>query len=133
MEQKPLVYDSNMGPPPEYDEHPGQFFYPPVGYHHVTSHVHVPVHTYQPVMSTTMMGNAQVVPRNYLCLSIVSLLFCWPFGLAALLMTIKTRDMIAYGDIAGAMETSRRALIFAVVGLVSGFLLLVAAVALVVA
>ena len=41
--------------------------------------------------------------------------------------------MIAYGDIAGAMETSRRALIFAVVGLVSGFLLLVAAVALVVA
>ena len=44
-----------VGPPPEYDEHPGQFFYPPVGYHHVTSHVHVPVHTYQPVMSTTMV------------------------------------------------------------------------------
>ncbi|XP_062518107.1 uncharacterized protein LOC134193298 [Corticium candelabrum] len=129
MEQKLLLDDSNLGPAPAYDTQPaaGHAYYPPVGYQNVNSYA--PVYTHQPVMSTTMVGNAEVVPRDYLCLSAISIVFCWPFGLAALFMAIKTRHMIAYGNIAAAMETSKIARIFAISALVFGCLLLASSVA----
>ena len=73
----------------------------------------------------------QPIP-NYLVQSIlVTILCCWPFGIPAIVYAAKVDDFVARGDIAGAMDASRKAKTWAWVSFGCGMLAIVGYVALI--
>ncbi len=67
-----------------------------------------PAQTAQPVQP----GSRPNIP-NYLVQSIlVTILCCLPFGIAAIVFAAQVNGKIASGDIAGAMDSSRKAKMF---------------------
>lgn len=59
-------------------------------------------------------------PPNYLVLSIVSLLCCWPIGIPAVVFAARVNSRWAMGDAAGAVDSSAKARRFATIALVLG-------------
>ena len=69
---------------------------------------------------------------NYLVQSIlVTILCCWPFGIPAIVYAAKVDGLVARGDIAGAMEASKKAKTWAWVSFGSGMVFVVLYVALI--
>jgi hypothetical protein len=69
---------------------------------------------------------------NYLVQSIlVTILCCWPFGIPAIIFAAKVDGLVARGDIAGAMEASKKAKTWTWVSFGSGMVFVVLYVALI--
>lgn len=69
---------------------------------------------------------------NYLVQSIlVTILCCWPFGIPAIIFAAKVDGLVARGDIAGAMDASKKAKTWAWVSFGSGMAFIVLYVALI--
>lgn len=63
---------------------------------------------------------------NYLVQSIlVTILCCWPFGIPAIIAAAKVDGLVARGDIAGAMDASKKAKTWAWVSFGSGMVFVV--------
>jgi hypothetical protein len=66
-------------------------------------------------------GGPTTVP-NYLVLSIISALCCMPLGVAAIVFAAQVNNKVAAGDIAGAMDSSKKAKMFSIIALALGLL-----------
>jgi len=64
-------------------------------------------------------------PSTHLPLAIVSLLFCWPASIVAIVYATQARNKWARGDQQGAMIASRRARTWAIVSFVVGILAII--------
>ncbi len=60
-------------------------------------------------------GGADV--PNYLVLAILSIFCCTPLGIAAIIFATQVNSKVQAGDIAGAMEASKKAKMFAFIGI----------------
>ena len=54
--------------------------------------------------------------------AIVSLLFCWPVGIPAIVFACKVNSKLKAGDITGAEKASKTAKILMIVGILGGIL-----------
>ena len=74
------------------------------------------------------VGGPANVP-NYLVPAILSLFCCWPLAIVAIIFAAQVNGKVAAGDIAGAMDASKKAKLFSFIsigiGLVCGLLYLV--------
>jgi interferon-induced transmembrane protein len=74
------------------------------------------------------VGGPANVP-NYLVPAILSLFCCWPLAIVAIIFAAQVNGKVAAGDIAGAMDASKKAKLFSFIsigiGLVCGILYLV--------
>ena len=61
-------------------------------------------------------------PPNYLVLAILSILCCLPFGIASIIFSTQVNNKWHMGDQAGALDASKKAKLFAIIGLVGGIL-----------
>ena len=59
-------------------------------------------------------------PPNYLVMSILSLLCCWPIGIPAVVFAAQVNSKWAQGDLVGARDASSKAKRFATVALALG-------------
>ena len=66
-------------------------------------------------------GATTTVP-NYLVLAIISALCCMPLGVAAIVFAAQVNSKVAAGDIAGAMDSSKKAKMFSIIALALGLL-----------
>ena len=66
-------------------------------------------------------GGTPTVP-NYLVLSIISALCCMPLGVVAIIFAAQVNNKVAAGDMAGALESSKKAKMFAIIALGLGLL-----------
>jgi hypothetical protein len=64
-------------------------------------------------------------PPTHLPLAVVSLLFCWPASIVAIIYASQVKNKWARGDQQGAMTASRRARTWAIVSFVVGVLAIV--------
>lgn len=62
-------------------------------------------------------GPAGAAPKNWLWLSIVSVLFCWPLAIPAIVFSSRVNGKWAAGDAAGAQSSSGRARMFGLVAI----------------
>ncbi len=58
--------------------------------------------------------------KNYIELSIVSILFCVPFGVAGLIFSTEVEKNLKKGDIKGAKESSKKAKKYSLIGIIIG-------------
>lgn len=65
-------------------------------------------------------GPAGQAPPNYLVLAILSILCCLPFGIASIVFSTQVNSKWTMGDQAGALDASKKAKLFAIIGLVGG-------------
>jgi hypothetical protein len=72
-------------------------------------------------------GGPASVP-NYLVPAILSLFCCWPLAIVAIIFAAQVNGKVAAGDIAGAMDASKKAKLFSFIsigiGLVVGLIYL---------
>src|ERR1041384_6426715 len=66
-------------------------------------------------------GGSQNVP-NYLVPAILSLLCCWPLAIVAIIFAAQVNGKVAAGDIAGAMDSSKKAKMFSFISIGLGLL-----------
>src|SRR6267142_1424196 len=66
-------------------------------------------------------GATTTVP-NYLVLAIISALCCMPLGVAAIVFAAQVNSKVAAGDMAGAMDSSKKAKMFSIIELALGLL-----------
>jgi len=66
-------------------------------------------------------GATTTVP-NYLVLAIISALCCMPLGVAAIVFAAQVNSKVAAGDMAGAMDSSKKAKMFSIIALALGLL-----------
>lgn len=57
-------------------------------------------------------------PNNYLVLSIISVLFCLPFGVVAIIMSVMSDSSYNRGDYADAVNKAKLAKIFSLIGII---------------
>jgi hypothetical protein len=61
-------------------------------------------------------GGTTTVP-NYLVPAIISLVCCFPFGIAAIIFAAQVNGKVAAGDLAGAADASRKAKLFSFIAI----------------
>lgn len=61
-------------------------------------------------------GGSATVP-NYLIPAILSLFCCWPLAIVAIIFAAQVNGKVASGDIAGAMDASKKAKMFAFISI----------------
>ena len=61
-------------------------------------------------------GAAGNVP-NYLVPAIISIFCCWPLGIAAIIFAAQVNGKVASGDIAGAVDASKKAKLFSFISI----------------
>ena len=61
-------------------------------------------------------GGATNVP-NYLVPAIISVFCCWPLGIAAIIFAAQVNGKVASGDIAGAVDASKKAKLFSFISI----------------
>ena len=54
---------------------------------------------------------------NYLVPAIVSIFCCWPLGIVAIIFAAQVNGKVASGDIAGAMDASKKAKMFSYIAI----------------
>ncbi len=59
---------------------------------------------------------------NYLIPAILSVFCCWPLAIVAIIFAAQVNNKIAAGDIAGAMESSKKAKLFSFISIGLGLL-----------
>lgn len=64
-------------------------------------------------------GGTTTVP-NYLVMAIISVFCCMPLGVIAIVFAAQVNSKVAAGDIAGAMEASKKAKMFSIIALALG-------------
>ena len=67
-------------------------------------------------------AGAKTTVPNYLVLAIISALCCMPLGVAAIVFAAQVNSKVAAGDIAGAMDSSKKAKMFSIIALALGLL-----------
>lgn len=67
------------------------------------------------------MGNI----NSYLALSIISIFFCTPLGIAAIINSSKVKSLLASGDYEGAKKSSTTALWCGLIGLILGIIFVI--------
>jgi hypothetical protein len=67
-------------------------------------------------------GGAPANVPNYLALAILSIFCCTPLGIAAIIFAAQVNGKVQQGDIAGAMDSSKKAKMFAIIGIALGLL-----------
>jgi len=60
---------------------------------------------------------------NYLVLSIIATICCFPLGVIGLIFAAQVNGKVTAGDVAGAMDASKKAKLFSWIGLGLGILL----------
>ena len=60
---------------------------------------------------------------NYLVLAILSVFCCWPLAIVAIINAVKVNNLVAAGDIPGAMAASAAAKKWAIIAIVSSAVL----------
>jgi hypothetical protein len=68
-------------------------------------------------------GGSATVP-NYLVPAILSLFCCWPLAIVAIIFAAQVNGKVASGDIAGAMDSSKKAKMFSFISIGLGVLLI---------
>jgi hypothetical protein len=68
-------------------------------------------------------GGSATVP-NYLVPAILSLFCCWPLAIVAIIFAAQVNGKVAAGDIAGAMDSSKKAKMFSFISIGLGVLLI---------
>lgn len=61
-------------------------------------------------------GEPTTVP-NYLVPAIVSIFCCWPLGIVAIIFAAQVNGKVAAGDIAGAVDASKKAKLFSFIAI----------------
>src|SRR2546421_12548785 len=61
-------------------------------------------------------GAPTTVP-NYLVPAIVSIFCCWPLGIVAIIFAAQVNGKVASGDIAGAVDASKKAKLFSFIAI----------------
>jgi hypothetical protein len=61
-------------------------------------------------------GGTTTVP-NYLVPAIISIFCCWPLGIVAIIFAALVNGKVAAGDIAGAMDASKKAKLFSFIAI----------------
>ncbi len=61
-------------------------------------------------------GGTQNVP-NYLVPAILSLICCWPLSIVAIIFAAQVNGKVASGDIAGAVDASKKAKLFSYIAI----------------
>jgi hypothetical protein len=69
-------------------------------------------------------GGAQPNVPNYLVPAIISIFCCTPLGIAALIFATQVNSKVQAGDIAGAMDASKKAKLFAFISIGVGLLII---------
>ena len=64
-------------------------------------------------------------PKNWLWLSIVTILFCWPLAIPAIIFSSQVNGKWAAGDAAGAQSSASKAKMFALIGIPIGIIALI--------
>lgn len=64
-------------------------------------------------------GGTTTVP-NHLVMAIISVFCCMPLGVIAIVFAAQVNSKVAAGDIAGAMESSKKAKMFSIIALALG-------------
>lgn len=59
---------------------------------------------------------------NYLVPAIISLVCCFPLGIVSVIFAAQVNGKVASGDIAGAMDSSKKAKLFSFIGIGLGLL-----------
>ena len=67
-------------------------------------------------------GTPDNVP-NYLVMSIIATICCFPLGVIGLIFAAQVNGKVTAGDVAGAMDASKKAKLFSYIGLGLGILL----------
>lgn len=67
-------------------------------------------------------GGGTTTVQNYLVLAIISALCCMPLGVVAIIFAAQVNTKVAAGDMAGAVESSKKAKMFAIIALGLGLL-----------
>ena|SRR5215510_5291167 len=57
---------------------------------------------------------------NYLILAIVSALCCFPLGIISIIFAAQVNGKVASGDIAGALDASKKAKLFSIIFIILG-------------
>jgi len=68
-------------------------------------------------------GGSETVP-NYLIPAILSLFCCWPLAIVAIIFAAQVNGKVAAGDIAGAMDSSKKAKMFSFISIGLGLVLI---------
>jgi hypothetical protein len=102
---------------------PGPPFGQPPGYGQPASYGQQPPGP-QPYGSTPYGSPAAPPPTN-LTLALVSLLFCWPASIVAIIYASQVKSKWLRGDQQGAMTASKRARTWAIVSVVVGILVII--------
>ncbi|HEY6232081.1 MAG TPA: CD225/dispanin family protein [Pyrinomonadaceae bacterium] len=68
-------------------------------------------------------GGTGTVP-NYLVPAILSLFCCWPLAIVAIIFAAQVNGKVAAGDIAGAMDSSKKAKMFSFISIGLGLVLI---------
>ncbi len=61
---------------------------------------------------------------NYLVPAIISIFCCWPLGIAAIIFAAQVNGKVASGDIAGAVDASKKAKLFSFISIGLGLALI---------
>ena len=61
-------------------------------------------------------GTPTTVP-NYLIPAILSIFCCWPLAIVAIIFAAQVNGKVAAGDVAGAMESSKKAKLFSFIAI----------------
>ena len=73
--------------------------------------------------NTPSPGSSETVP-NYLIPAILSLFCCWPLAIVAIIFAAQVNGKVAAGDIAGAVDSSKKAKMFSFISIGLGLLLI---------
>ncbi len=71
------------------------------------------------------MSPAGAPPKNWLWLSIVTILFCWPLAIPAVVFSNQVNRKWGAGDPTGAQSSANKARTFALIGIVLGVIALI--------
>ena len=73
--------------------------------------------------NTPSPGSSGTVP-NYLIPAILSLFCCWPLAIVAIIFAAQVNGKVAAGDMAGALDSSKKAKMFSFISIGLGLLLI---------
>jgi hypothetical protein len=73
--------------------------------------------------NTPSPGATGTVP-NYLIPAILSLFCCWPLAIVAIIFAAQVNGKVAAGDMAGAMDSSKKAKMFSFISIGIGLVLI---------